>query len=187
MSHDDTATAIFGAIHEALRATEKTREPMNALVVWTELGKGLAGKLDRQGADAGLLGRLIADYCRQGGGRAIDLDRWAYRVEPERRLTEAEAAAAIARAQRAVEACLRSEWGDGGGGEHQRERFLDAVSGWFPVGLDIVRSLPAFRGGDGSEAHAALGAWCARYLPRDTAGPADLGVRAERSTARSSR
>src|SRR5512138_3452991 len=63
MNETDSATKVFRAIHEGLQATEKTREPMNALILWTELGRGLAGKLERQGADRGLLQRLVVGYC----------------------------------------------------------------------------------------------------------------------------
>jgi hypothetical protein len=181
MNKSEAAMAVFEAIHEALRATEKTREPMNALVIWTELGKGLAGKLERQGASRGLLKRLCADYCLEGGAaQAIDLQRLGYRVEPERRLDEQEASAAFTRALRAIEQRLLAEWGDTGMEERQRDYFMATVRGWFPVGLDIMRSLPALRGASEPEVHAALGAWCARYLPSEESGPADLGVRVER-------
>jgi hypothetical protein len=184
MKDTTAAMHVFEAIHQALGQNDKTREPMNALVVWTELGRGLSGKLERQGADRGILGRLIDGYCRaEGGGAPIDLGRWAYRVEPAQRLSSAEAGAAIGRAQRAIEERLCSEWGDGGGEERQMEYFMATVRGWFPVGLDIVRSLPAFRGAGDAEVYAALGAWCARYLPRDTSGPSELGIRMERGGA----
>jgi hypothetical protein len=178
MATHDLALKIYEAIHAALQRDEKTREPMNALVIWTELGKGLAGKLERQGADAGLLTRLVAEYCRNGAaGRRVELDRWAYRVEVERRLSVQEMAAAVARVQRAIEPILFAEWGDGGGDEHQRDYFLATVRGWFPVGLDIVRFLPSRQGADDAVTHAVLGAWCERYMPRDTSGPRELGVR----------
>ncbi len=176
------ALAVFEAIHAALEQDEKTREPMNALVIWTELGKGLAGKLERQGADVGLLARLIDGYCheRAAGAQAIDLGAWAYRVAPERRLSHEEAARAITRVQRAIGDRLGALRGDGDGGAHTREDFLATVRGWFPAGLDVFRSLPAARDRDDAEVHAALAAWCDRYLPKDTSGPEELGVRRER-------
>ena len=185
MKDQTAALGVFEAIHQALLATEKTREPMNALVVWTELGRGLAGKLDRQGADVGLLGRLTEEYCKQHGRESgVDLARWAYQVEPELRLTREETGAAIARVQREIEQRLLAEWGDGGGEERQREYFLATVRGWFPVGLDILRSFPASRGASDADVHAALAAWCTRYLPKDTSGPSELGVRSEKARAR---
>jgi hypothetical protein len=178
MAEHDLALRIYQAIHAALQVDEKTRDPMNALVVWTELGKGLAGKLERQGADAGLLTRLVAGYCRRGGaGRQVDLGRWAYRVAGEKRLSIPEMAAAVARVHRAIEPLLLAEWGDGGGEERQREYFLATVRGWFPVGLDIVRSLPSHRAANDVDVHAVLGAWCERYMPTDGSGPRELGVR----------
>ncbi len=176
------AQAVFEAIHEALDHDDRTREPMNALVIWTELGKGLAGKLERQGADVGLLGRLIDGYCREKAlavGAPVDLGAWAYRVAPERRLSHEEAARAISRVQRAIGDRLAAIWGDGDGAAHTREDFLATVRGWFPAGLDVFRSLPAARGRDDMDVHAALAAWCDRYLPKDGSGPEDLGVRRE--------
>ena len=182
MNRTDSAMAVFESIHEALRATDKTREPMNALVIWTELGKGLAGKLERQGADPALLKRLCVGYCRDGdgGGAPIDLVTWAYRVEPELRLDEREVSAALSRAVRAIEQRLLGERGDTGQEERQQEYFMATVRGWFPVGLDIMRSLPTFQRSSEAELHAALGAWCSRYLPDDPSGPAELGVRMEK-------
>ncbi|MFO0763218.1 MAG: hypothetical protein U0359_42665 [Byssovorax sp.] len=181
MDKSDSAMAVYEAIHDALRATDKTREPMNALVLWTELGKGLAGKLEQKGADRGLLSHLCAGYCAQAGaGEPVDLARWAYRVEPGERLDVAELAAASSRVLRSIEQRLLADRGDTNLEERQRDYFMATVRGWFPVGLDIMRSLPALRGASDAQVHAALGAWCARYLPRDTTGPADLGVRLER-------
>lgn len=178
------ARAVRDAILDALLVDEKTREPLNALVIWTELGRGLAGKLERQGADAGLLRRLIAAHCTErSGGAPVDLDAWAYRVEPARRLSADELGRALARVQRGIGERLAAMWADGDGGAHTREDFLAAVRGWFPAGLAIVRSLPAAAGHGDAEIHAALGAWCGRYLPDDTAGPEELGVRRERSRA----
>lgn len=181
MTDTKAAQQVFEAIHEALAATEKTREPMNALILWTELGKGFAGKLERQGADVGLLERLAEGYCRKAGAdEVVDLARVAYRVEPELRMSSDEAADALGRVTRGIEQRLTAEWGDLGADDKVRDTFLAAVRGWFPVGLDIMRSMPAFRAGDERAVHSALCAWCARYLPKDASGPKELGVRVEK-------
>ncbi|MFO0590045.1 MAG: hypothetical protein U0441_21055 [Polyangiaceae bacterium] len=178
----EAARAVGEAIRATLDADDKTREPMNALVVWTELGRGLSGKLERQGADAGLLARLIANdsRARLEGAAPVDLASWAYRVPAEQRLTREDAARAFTRLERAIGDKLADHWADGDGGAHVREDFLAVVRGWFPIGLDIFRSLPAARGATEAEIGAALAAWCDRYLPKDTSGPEDLGVRRER-------
>lgn len=180
----EAALAVFEAIHATLASDPKTSEPMNALVIWTELGKGLAGKLEQQGADIGLLGRLVSGYCKEKAhDRPIDLAAWAYRVAPEQRLSRDEVARAMTRIQKAIGDRLAGYWADGDGGAHTREDFLATARGWFSVGLDILRAFPASGASDDSEVHAALAAWCDRYLPKDTSGPEDLGVRRERSRA----
>lgn len=180
----EAAKAVYDAIHAALAASEKSREPMNALVLWTELGKGLAGKLEQQGADIGLLGRLIARDCSGPGAETpASLERWAYRVDPALRLSREEMGRAMTRVQRAIGDRLADVWGDGDGAAHAREDFLAAVRGWFAVGLDIFRCLPAAKGRSDAEIEAALSAWCDRYLPKDTSGPEELGVRKEKATA----
>lgn len=177
----EAARAVNEAIRAALDEGDKTREPMNALVVWTELGRGLSGKLERQGADAGLLARLITHHCgaRNEGAPPIDLAGWAYRVPVEQRLTREDAARAISRLERAIGDRLAERWADGDGGAHVREDFLAVVRAWFPIGLEIFRALPAARDATDAEIAAALAAWCDRYLPKDTSGPEDLGVRRE--------
>ena len=81
------AQAVFQAIHDALAAEPRSREPMNALVLWTELGKGLAGTLERVGAGRGLLREVIDRHCAQkAAGKPCDLSVWAYQVEPKQRL-----------------------------------------------------------------------------------------------------
>lgn len=178
------AAAVFEAIHAGLALEAKTREPMNALVIWTELGKGLAGKLEQQGADVGLLGRLVAGYCKEKArDRAVDLGAWAYRVAPEDRLSREELGRAMSRIQKAIGDRLAGFWADGDGGAHAREDFLATARGWFSVGLDVLRSFPASAPRGDDEIHAALATWCDRYLPKDTSGPADLGVRRERGGA----
>ncbi len=186
------AIAVHEAIHEVLALDAKAREPMNALVIWTELGRGLAGKLEQQGADIGLLGRLVAGYCKEKAhDRAVDLGAWAYRVAPEDRLSREELGRVMTRIQKAIGDRLARHWADGDGGAHAREDFLATVRGWFSVGLDVLRSFPASSGSaspggssrDDAEVHAALATWSDRYLPKDKSGPEDLGVRRERGVA----
>jgi len=185
MNEANSATRVFRAIHEGLQATEKTREPMNALILWTELGRGLAGKLERQGADRGLLQRLVVSYCKEEPEMArIEPGVWAYRVEPEARLSPEEAGQALGRIQRSIENELLGDAGDTGGDERQREYFLATVRGWFPVGFDILRSMPSLRDADEARLRAALGVWCERYFPRDESGPKDLGVRTTKGHAK---
>lgn len=192
------AIAVHAAIHEALALDPKAREPMNALVIWTELGKGLAGKLEQQGADVGLLGRLVASYCKEKAhDRAVDLGAWAYRVAPEDRLSREELGRMMSRIQKAIGDRLARHWADGDGGAHAREDFLATTRGWFSVGLDVLRSFrvgpgpsadavsasPGCSPRDDAEIYAALATWCDRYLPKDKSGPEDLGVRRERGVA----
>lgn len=182
MTDHRAATLSFQAIHAALADDPKTLEPMNALAVWTELGRGLAGTLENKGASRGLLQEIIEEYCRERGAQEdVDLGRWAYRLPPERRLEPRELGAAMRRVMRALEErlpelCAEAETET----EKERELFLAVVRGWFPVGLDIVRALPgAAAAGDGARL-GALRSWCGRYLPQDTAGAKELGVRVER-------
>jgi len=176
------ATDSFQAIHRALAEDPKTRDPMNALAVWTELGKGLSGTLDKKGAPPGLLADVIAEHCKtRSGGATVDLAKWAYRVPESERLTRPELAAALRRVFAAIEtkmpelaAAAETDV------EKERDLFMAIVRGWFPVGLDIVRSLPGAATADEATRVAALHAWCERYLPKDTSSSKDLGVRVER-------
>ncbi len=176
------ATLSFQAIHHALRADPKTREPMNALAVWTELGKGLSGTLDKKGAPPGLLAEVIAEHCKARAGEVpIDLSQWLYRLEPARRLTRQEIAATLRRVLVALEERLPElSAAAETDGEKERELFMAVVRGWFPVGIDIVRALPGAKNVDEGTRLAALRAWCDRYLPKDTTAARDLGVRVER-------
>lgn len=178
------ARAVHEAILAALAADLRTQEPMNALIVWTELGKGLAGKLDRQGADIGLLGRLCAARCAErSDGVTVNLLEWAYRVAPSNRLSHEALSQALSRVERAIGDRLSELWADGDGGAHMREDFLATARGWFPVGVEIMKAMPAAVGRTDAEVHAALGAWCDRFLPKDESGPEELGVRKERGGA----
>lgn len=170
---------VSTAITSALDADPRTADPLGGLVVWTELGKALAGALERKGADVGLLGRIIDDWSRATFAPSVDLDGWLYRVPPERRLGRADLARALARVQAAVEAVvapLAEEVGEDGG----RAVFLAVIKGWFAVGLALFAALPAARGASEAEVRGALAAWCRRYLPKDPSGPEDLGVRLAR-------
>ncbi|MHB8878104.1 MAG: hypothetical protein ACYC8T_30775 [Myxococcaceae bacterium] len=178
----EPATAVFETIHRALAAEPKTREPMNALVIWTELGKGLAGTLERVGAEKGLLRQVIASYCREkGAADGVDLSRFAYRLEGKERLGKLEAAMAMKRVQAELEEALPELTAEASATDEARKKlFLAVVRGWFPVGLDIMRALPGGREAKEPEQLGALRAWCERYLPVDTSTPADLGVRVSR-------
>lgn len=174
-----TPETIRDAITNNLAADEATREPMNALIVWTELGKGLCGTLDRKGADLGLLGRIIEQWCAERGAVDVDLAGWAYRVDPEKRLSQDALASALQRLQTSVERAL-TPVADAAGEDGGRTAFLIAVKGWFPAGLAVFRALPAAAGATEAQLLGALRAWCHRYFPKDPAGPADLGVRMTR-------
>ncbi len=176
---DDAAAAIRDAILGALDADPATREPLNALVVWTELGKGLAGTLDRKGADLGLIDRVIAQHARARGAADVDLAAWLPHVAADRRLTPDAVATSLRRVQTAIERAAQplAQGSEGGGGpDGGRAVFLAVVKGWFPAGVSILRALPGRADADESHLVAALAAWCARYLPKDPSGARDLGV-----------
>jgi hypothetical protein len=169
------AGEIFRAIHESLACDERAREPMNALVIWTELGKGLAGTLVRKGASPSLLVEVISGYCKGTGAAPVDLARWAYRVPHDRRLSREEIGTAIRRVLARVEERLPSLAATPDA-EGERAAFLAIVRGWFPVGLDVVAALPGAAGANRRELAAALCAWCERYLPTETATGLGVGV-----------
>jgi len=184
MSHADGSvpSIVFRSLHRALAGDERTREPLNALVVWTELGRGLAGTLEQVGGDQGLLRKLIAGWCREQGAREdVDLAGWMYRLEGAERLGKEETAMALRRVQADLEEALpalaaQAQASD----EARRALYLAVVRGWFPVGLDLVRSMPRGRTAERAEQLGALSAWCQRYLPAEGGDPAALGVRVER-------
>lgn len=172
--------AALNAIIAALQSDRATQDPMNALVVWTELGRGLAGTLDRKGADVGLLGRIVGDYAAKAGTTPVQISDWVYCVPPERRLTRDDLARTLRTVQTAVDRVISpavAALGDDGG----RAAFLIVVRAWYFAGLAILRSLPGRSQAPDADLVGALGAWCARYLPRDASGPGDLGVRMTRS------
>lgn len=182
ISGHEAAMLSFQAIHAALAASDKTKEPMNALVVWTELGKGLSGTLERKGASPGLLLDIITEYCvERGAQEGVDLSRWAYYVPPERRLSATEIGAAMRRVTRELEERLPELAAEAESAtEKERDLFLALVRGWFPVGLDILRAMPGGESAEDADRLGALAGFCRRYLPADTSGPRDLGVRAVR-------
>ncbi|HLK93198.1 MAG TPA: hypothetical protein VKZ18_25110 [Polyangia bacterium] len=167
-------------LRDMFAAHDKTRDPVNALVVWTEIGRALSGTLEKRGASPGLLRRIIVDYARrEAAGREFALERWIYRVPPEERLDKEELAQLTSDAATALAAVTPAAF-ERSGEADLRALFLEAVHGWFPLGLELVRALPAGAGADRSALVGALGAWCARYLPDDPAGPRDLGIRVEK-------
>jgi hypothetical protein len=175
--------AVRRAILEGMARDQRTAEPMNAMVIWTELARGLCGTLDRKGAEIERLGGVVDRWCRDRGAMEVDLDRWAYRVEPERRLDAAALGAALQRIQldieRTVQPVVDASGGEGEG-DGGRAAFMAVVDGWFPAGLAILRSFPAASRAPAGQVLGALRAWCARFLPRSEAGPAELGVRVVR-------
>lgn len=164
-SGDATADVVRRTLLRCLAADPQTREPMNALVAWTELGKGLSGTLDDVGGEPGLLRKLICSYGIDHGA-GVELSRWAYRVEPDRRLSPAAAAAALQRIEGELSEVL-SEHAERA--EHsadaRRALFVTVVKGWFPVGLDIMRALPNGAVASEEVLLGALSAWCERHLP----------------------
>jgi hypothetical protein len=173
--------ALRAAILATLDADPRTREPMNALVVWTEVGRALQGTLERKGGDAGLLREVISKWCRHAAGRTVDLERWAYRVEPADRLSATELAAAL----RGIEGVCGRELGDlerATGEDGGRAVFLTLARGWFGAGLDLCARLGAARGAEEADVIAALGGWCERFLPTDPSQGKNLGVLVDRTT-----
>ncbi len=180
---EDAATLAYRAIHDALAEDRKTLDPMNALVVWTELGKGLAGMVERVGGDAGTFRGIVVAWFREHGAAAgVDLAGWAYQVAPEQRLTAFEVAKALRRTEDALERALpalaaRVEVEEG---EGKRLAFLAVARAWLPVGRDIVGSLPAAKDKGEPERLGAMMAWVERYLPKGPPAADVLGVKGER-------
>ena len=173
---DGCSRAVAEALAQVLAKGVSLRDPMNALVVWTELGKGLAGTLDRKGADVGLLGRIIDNWCASKGDPVRELASWVYR--PATPLDEAALALVLGSAQTTIESIVAAQaGGDEDGG---KQAFLAAVRGWFPVGLHLMRRICVGRGEDAAASVPMLRAWCERYLPKDSSGPTELGVRVQR-------
>ena len=123
----------------------------------------------------------IDRYCgERGAARELDLSRWAYQLEPKLRLGKVEAGMTLRRIQAALEEALPELAAEGMSDEGRKKLFLTIVRGWFPVGLDIFRSLPAGKTAGEAELLGALEAWCDRFFPGDSGSPGELGVRVER-------
>lgn len=143
---------------------------MNALVTWTELGKGLSGTLDDVGAERGYLRKLICSYGMDHGAE-VDLGRWCYRVAPEDRLDPEAAAAALQRAEAELAEVLSEHLERASRVPEARQAlFINVVKGWYPVGLDIMRALPAGAAATEEALIGALSAWCERHLPTGETG-----------------
>jgi hypothetical protein len=154
---------------------------MNALVLWTELGRGLSGTLVQKGADEGLLGEVILRWCREHGGAEIDAERWFYRLEPTARLTRDGIAAALGRLEDVIARATAELAHESTEDETSKQVFLTVVNGWFAVGPALIGSLPRARAGATEDERAsALAAWCARFLPKNAEKARDLGVRVVR-------
>lgn len=176
------AKLAYHAILDGLIEDDKTRDPMNALVVWTELGRGLSGTLDKKGAEPGKLRDIVGAWCRTSAlDGAKSLERWTYRVPPERRLDAKDIGTAMRRVMRRLEAALPDLAAEAeADADKSRELFLAVVRGWFPVGVLLFAALPSAQRATKDARLAALGAWCERYLPKDDSSPRDLGVRVVR-------
>ena len=169
---------VSSALWRVLQGNRRTSEPMNALVAWTELGRSFCETLDRKGADIGMIGRIIDGWCKDQGATAADLSRWGYQVEPSLRLSAEELRSLTEHLQRVVEqavAPVAAREGEDG----ERAAFMEAVRGWFPVGLSILRSFPQAASAEDRELYGVLQAWVRRFFPRDGRGPETLGVRIE--------
>lgn len=181
MSESPPGSTTHRVLTDIIRAHPKTQDPVNALVVWTEIGKALAGTIERQGAPLGLLRRIIADH---GRGRvdvaAIDLSRWIYRVPAAKRMSQQELAVLMGEISSALATASAGAFETDGGNPDLKSLFLEVVKGWYPVGVEIVQRLPAAANAPASEIVGILTAWCEKYLPLDPTGPADLGVRVDR-------
>jgi len=169
------------AIVDALVDDDKTRDPMNALVVWTELGRGLSGTLDKKGAEPGKLRAMITAWCRTSERDGKErLERWTYKLPIEQRLDAKEVGAAMRRVMQRLEQAMPDLTAAAeADGDKSRELFLVVVRGWFAAGQFLFDRL-AGRSSSREQTLGALGAWCERYLPKDDSTPRELGVRVVR-------
>jgi hypothetical protein len=168
-AHDEVSQCVRDTLLNALAADPKTDEPFNALVVWTELGRALSGTLDEIGAGLGYVKKLASSWFEeQRAVPKVDLARWLYRLDDDRRLRPDEVQRALSRVERALaEALPELARASDESPEGRRALFLAVVKGWFPVGLDLVRALPRGQVADRAETLGALWSWCLRYLPDD--------------------
>ncbi len=168
--HDATLEAVRRTILECLAADPKTDDPVNALVVWTELGRALSGTLDEVGAGRGYIKKLSSAWFEERRATPdVKLDKWIYRLDEQRRLGPDEIKRASLRVDEALAQALpelaRASSESPGG---RQALFLAVVKGWFPVGLELFRALPAGQTAQEADVLGALWAWCLRYLPDDS-------------------
>ncbi len=171
------SNAVRDSILQQLAADPLARLPLNGLVVWTELGRGLAGMLDRKGGSDALLRQTIEAWCTAERALEVDLTTLLPQMDPAQRLSREHLAALLASIQGAIEEHVAAveEKGVNDGG---RAPWMCAVKGWFPAGLAIFASLDSLRTASEQQRLGALRAWSRRYFPADMSGPKDLGVRA---------
>lgn len=175
--NDIVSQRVRDDILAGLRADALAAEPLNALVVWTELGRGLAGMLDRKGGSESLLRETIEKWCTEQQAEEVDLAALIPRIAAERRLTREHLAAILQSLQARIEMLIAdsAEQGVNDGG---RTLWMAAVKGWFPAGLSILSDFPTLRGAPPARTLGALRAWSRRYFPQSTEDAKDLGIRA---------
>ncbi len=174
------AKLTYKTIGRKFQSFPKIKEPMNALIVWTELGKGLAGTLIEKGAEPDLLIQTIENWCKDKQAvLEVDLSKWAYSVPKENRLSQKELAEILDQMTTDLEKEL-SEWlvQAQTSEEDRLGLFIEVVRGWFPVGLDIVQTSKQFTSKE--DQLGVMLAWCKKYFPKNTSGSKDLGVRVEK-------
>ncbi|MCK6537636.1 MAG: hypothetical protein L6Q84_32085 [Polyangiaceae bacterium] len=169
---DPTLLAVRRAILSTLASDPKTDDPVNALIVWTELGRALSGTLDDVAAGAGYIKKLSSAWFEAEGAVAnVDLRRFIYRVDEGLRLQPAEIKRLTLRVEAALEGALPELAHAAHEGASGRQAlFLAVVKGWFPVGLELFRALPAGQSSSDAEVLGAFWAWCLKYLPDDRPG-----------------
>ena len=162
----DPADAVCEAILRALGTDPRTAEPMNALVAWTEVGRGLCATLEARGAGGGLVLQIVDRWCDEGSAAAVDFRALRYPLPEEGRLRPAEIGEAVARV--ALE--IREHLEPATDGDGERAAFLTVLRGWLPAGLAILGNFPAGQGASPEALLGALRSWCRRWLPGDGAG-----------------
>lgn len=169
---DPTLLTVRRAILSTLASDPKTDDPVNALIVWTELGRALSGTLDDVAAGAGYIKKLASAWFEAEGAVAgVDLRRFIYRVDEGLRLQPAEIKRLTLRVEEALEQALPELAHAAHEGASGRQAlFLAVVKGWFPVGLELFRALPAGQSSSDAEVLGAFWAWCLKYLPDDRPG-----------------
>lgn len=175
--YDATLQTVRRTILQCFAADPKTDDPVNALVVWTELGRALSGTLDEIGAGRGYIKKLSSAWFEERrAAPGVKLDRWIYPLDVQRRLAPDEIKRASLRVDEALAQALPELARASSEGPSGRQAlFLAVVKGWFPVGLELFRALPAGQTANDAEVLGAFWAWCLRYLPDDSPdGPGAL-------------